>query len=132
MSTVSSDYHSSGSARTEGFYKESFEQRRKWKQKLYDEKVRQGLPATIGVDQDYIDRYHQLQVHNKETESSKQADIRRIRQQHGHSNLTAYNQMNFRMKKVKFMRSLIHGWGLFALETIPADSMVIEYEIGPK
>lgn len=28
---------------------------------------------------------------------------------------------------VKFARSTIHGWGLFALEDIPADEMVIEY-----
>ena len=28
---------------------------------------------------------------------------------------------------VRFARSTIHGWGLFALENIPADEMVIEY-----
>lgn len=32
-----------------------------------------------------------------------------------------------RKKMVKFARSTIHGWGLFALENIPADEMVIEY-----
>ena len=32
-----------------------------------------------------------------------------------------------RKKMVRFARSTIHGWGLFALEDIPADEMVIEY-----
>ena len=32
-----------------------------------------------------------------------------------------------RKKMVRFARSSIHGWGLFALEKIPADEMVIEY-----
>lgn len=33
----------------------------------------------------------------------------------------------FRKKAVKFKRSSIHGWGLFAEEAIGADEMVIEY-----
>jgi len=33
----------------------------------------------------------------------------------------------FRKKQLKFARSRIHDWGLFALEPIAADEMVIEY-----
>lgn len=33
----------------------------------------------------------------------------------------------FRKKQLKFARSRIHDWGLFALEAIAADEMVIEY-----
>ena len=43
------------------------------------------------------------------------------------SELMKYNQLHFRKKKLTFGRSRIHNWGLFALETIPADEMVIEY-----
>ena len=32
-----------------------------------------------------------------------------------------------RKKQLKFAKSTIHNWGLFALETIPADEMVVEY-----
>jgi histone-lysine N-methyltransferase SETD1 len=32
-----------------------------------------------------------------------------------------------RKKQLKFAKSTIHNWGLFALESIPADEMVIEY-----
>lgn len=33
----------------------------------------------------------------------------------------------FRKKRIRFCRSHIHDWGLFALEPIAADEMVIEY-----
>lgn len=33
----------------------------------------------------------------------------------------------FRKKKIRFCKSNIHDWGLFAQEPIAADEMVIEY-----
>ena len=41
--------------------------------------------------------------------------------------LAKYNQLKFRRKKLKFARSPIHGWGLFTMEAIPANEMVVEY-----
>lgn len=35
--------------------------------------------------------------------------------------------VQFRKKKIRFCKSHIHDWGLFALEPIAADEMVIEY-----
>lgn len=35
--------------------------------------------------------------------------------------------VQFRKKKLRFGRSRIHEWGLFAMEAIAADEMVIEY-----
>jgi len=120
-------YHASGSARTEGYYQETFTQRRKWKQKLYDEKIASGLPATIGIDHDYIESFNMKAVYNKAQDNSRNIDMRKIRTAFNETELSAYNQMNFRKKNVKFMRSLIHGWGLFAMEEIPRDTLVIEY-----
>ncbi|KAF0979969.1 hypothetical protein FDP41_001122 [Naegleria fowleri] len=40
---------------------------------------------------------------------------------------TKVNQFQNRAKKLKFAKSPIHDWGLFALETIEKDEMVIEY-----
>ena len=40
--------------------------------------------------------------------------------------LIKYNQLKSRKKRLKFERSTIHEWGLFALEPIVADDMVIE------
>jgi len=38
-----------------------------------------------------------------------------------------FNQLRSRKKRLKFERSLIHEWGLFAQEPISANDMVIEY-----
>ncbi|XP_030075218.1 histone-lysine N-methyltransferase SETD1B isoform X2 [Microcaecilia unicolor] len=43
------------------------------------------------------------------------------------SDLLKFNQLKFRKKKLKFCKSQIHDWGLFAMEPIAADEMVIEY-----
>ncbi|XP_059394613.1 histone-lysine N-methyltransferase SETD1B-A-like isoform X4 [Carassius carassius] len=43
------------------------------------------------------------------------------------SDLLKFNQLKFRKKKIRFCRSHIHDWGLFAMEPIAADEMVIEY-----
>ncbi|XP_071999703.1 histone-lysine N-methyltransferase SETD1B isoform X1 [Engystomops pustulosus] len=43
------------------------------------------------------------------------------------SDLLKFNQLKFRKKKIRFCKSHIHDWGLFAQEPIAADEMVIEY-----
>ncbi|XP_056390883.1 histone-lysine N-methyltransferase SETD1B isoform X1 [Hyla sarda] len=43
------------------------------------------------------------------------------------SDLLKFNQLKFRKKKIRFCKSHIHDWGLFAMEPIAADEMVIEY-----
>ncbi|XP_065562403.1 histone-lysine N-methyltransferase SETD1-like [Artemia franciscana] len=43
------------------------------------------------------------------------------------SDLLKFNQLKFRKKRLKFGKSSIHDWGLFAMEPIAADEMVIEY-----
>lgn len=35
--------------------------------------------------------------------------------------------LQFRKKQLRFSKSKIHEWGLFAMESIAADEMVIEY-----
>ena len=60
-----------------------------------------------------IYRYRNLDVTNQ-----KVADKER--------DLIKYNQLKSRKKRLKFERSTIHEWGLFALEPIVADDMVIE------
>jgi len=43
------------------------------------------------------------------------------------SDLLKFNVLKFRKKQLKFGKSAIHDWGLFAMESIAADEMVIEY-----
>lgn len=42
-------------------------------------------------------------------------------------NASTLSLPKFRKKKLKFCKSHIHDWGLFAMEPIAADEMVIEY-----
>ncbi|KAJ3087306.1 U3 snoRNP protein, partial [Quaeritorhiza haematococci] len=43
------------------------------------------------------------------------------------SDILKFNQLKARKKQLKFAKSTIHDWGLFALEKIDANDMVIEY-----
>ncbi len=44
-----------------------------------------------------------------------------------HKECTYFPSLQFRKKKLRFGRSRIHDWGLFAEEPIAADEMIIEY-----
>lgn len=43
------------------------------------------------------------------------------------SDVLRFNQLKKRKKPVKFARSAIHNWGLYAMENISKDDMIIEY-----
>jgi hypothetical protein len=45
----------------------------------------------------------------------------------GLGHLVKFNLLKTRKKRLKFEKSSIHSWGLFAMEPIAADDMVIEY-----
>ncbi|RKP07820.1 hypothetical protein THASP1DRAFT_16529 [Thamnocephalis sphaerospora] len=45
----------------------------------------------------------------------------------GESDIFKFNQLRVRKKQLRFARSSIHAWGLFAMERIEAKEMVIEY-----
>ncbi len=44
-----------------------------------------------------------------------------------HKECKYFPSIQFRNKKLRFGRSRIHDWGLFAEEPISADEMIIEY-----
>jgi histone-lysine N-methyltransferase SETD1 len=45
----------------------------------------------------------------------------------GESDVLRFNQLKKRKKPVKFARSAIHNWGLYAMENIATGDMIIEY-----
>lgn len=45
----------------------------------------------------------------------------------GESDVMRFNQLKKRKKPVRFARSAIHNWGLYAMENISANDMIIEY-----
>ncbi|KAI9729609.1 MAG: histone methyltransferase set1 [Cirrosporium novae-zelandiae] len=49
----------------------------------------------------------------------------------GEGDSLRFNQLKKRKKPVKFARSAIHNWGLYAMENIAANDMIIEY-VGEK
>ena len=49
----------------------------------------------------------------------------------GDGDALRFNQLKKRKKPVKFARSAIHNWGLYAMENIAANDMIIEY-VGEK
>uniref|UniRef100_A0A915Q2Z5 [histone H3]-lysine(4) N-trimethyltransferase n=1 Tax=Setaria digitata TaxID=48799 RepID=A0A915Q2Z5_9BILA len=104
--------HSSGCARTEGYYKLSHKEKRGvLRRPDDDEKARYLVQST------------------REARSMN----RRLLASMGDtsSDIFKVNQLKFRKKLIKFARSRIHGWGLYALEAIAPDEMIVEY-IGQK
>ena len=59
------------------------------------------------------------------------ADLNDQKKTLGDSDALRFNQLQKRKKPVKFARSAIHNWGLYAMENIPINDMIIEY-VGEK
>lgn len=121
--------HKTGCARTEGFYK--LDVREKAKHKYHHAKA----TAENILNVDRGDEHSAGQL-NKQI-SKMQGISREARSNQrrlltafgsiGESELLKFNQLKFRKKQLKFAKSAIHDWGLFAMEPIAADEMVIEY-----
>ncbi|XP_037956634.1 histone-lysine N-methyltransferase SETD1 isoform X2 [Teleopsis dalmanni] len=121
--------HKTGCARTEGYYK--LDIREKAKHKYHHAKAN----ADNSLSLDRVDE-QALPTHNKIV-SKMQGISREARSNQrrlltafasiGESELLKFNQLKFRKKLLKFAKSAIHDWGLFAMEPIAADEMVIEY-----
>uniref|UniRef100_S4RWW6 [histone H3]-lysine(4) N-trimethyltransferase n=1 Tax=Petromyzon marinus TaxID=7757 RepID=S4RWW6_PETMA len=113
--------HLSGCARCEGFYKLSHKEKR--------EVFAQGANAMN----------QQLQQQQGGSSAARAGSERRWEQRRllasigsiggvlADSDVFKFNQLKFRKKKLRFTKSRIHEWGLFALEPIAAEEMVIEY-----
>lgn len=119
--------HQTGCARTEGYYKLDVKDKAKYK---YHH------AKTNASNQSKFDMEEQAQAQSKVI-SKMQGISREARSNQrrlltafasiGESELLKFNQLKFRKKQLKFAKSAIHDWGLFAMEPIAADEMVIEY-----
>ncbi|KAH8292656.1 hypothetical protein KR044_007087 [Drosophila immigrans] len=124
--------HKTGCARTEGFYK--LDLREKAKHKYHHTKAN----TYDSQKDDRCDEPTALTNHHHNKLISKMQGISREARSNqrrlltafgsmGESELLKFNQLKFRKKQLKFAKSAIHDWGLFAMEPIAADEMVIEY-----
>jgi histone-lysine N-methyltransferase SETD1 len=127
--------HISGSARTEGYYKISSAEK-----KLQ-------LRLTAAKKDGLIGKPSKSTVATNIAQDLLHITSRTSRIQHRHfaigletqkrsvpadaADSIRFNQLKARKKQLKFDRSNIHDWGLFAMERIEANEMIIEY-IGEK
>ncbi|XP_013116526.2 histone-lysine N-methyltransferase SETD1 [Stomoxys calcitrans] len=121
--------HKTGCARTEGFYK--LDVREKAKHKYHHAKANVENAQSLDKTDDQITNLHNKQVSKMQGISREaRSNQRRLLTAFGsigESELLKFNQLKFRKKQLKFAKSAIHDWGLFAMEPIAADEMVIEY-----
>ncbi|PWN38042.1 uncharacterized protein FA14DRAFT_159801 [Meira miltonrushii] len=115
--------HASGSARTEGFYRIPPAEKGKH---LADRNMASSTEwgsttavSTVGLASARDNRADSrrfvqgIEQHKKETATD--------------TDILKFNQLRSRKKQLKFAKSPIHDWGLYAMEAIPAGDMVIEY-----
>lgn len=114
-------HHATGCARTEGYYKIDSKDKAHYKYHHL-----RGTVAGSHLDHQAKMAVAKMQNASREARSNQ----RRLLTAFGgatESDLLKFNQLKFRKKQLKFAKSAIHDWGLFAMEPIAADEMVIEY-----
>ncbi|XP_060752052.1 histone-lysine N-methyltransferase SETD1B-A isoform X2 [Tachysurus vachellii] len=113
--------HVTGCARSEGYYKIDKKDKIKY---LNSTRLQSDEP-----DKDMQGRMIPAQPHaSTRAGSERRSEQRRLLSSFScDSDLLKFNQLKFRKKKIRFCKSHIHDWGLFAMEPIAADEMVIEY-----
>lgn len=70
-------------------------------------------------------------VNNRRLVADIAAQKQKLAISSGEGDALRFNQLKKRKKPVKFARSAIHNWGLYAMENIAANDMIIEY-VGEK
>ncbi|XP_029365719.1 histone-lysine N-methyltransferase SETD1B-like [Echeneis naucrates] len=114
--------HRTGSARSEGFYKISKKDKMKYVNSTqtpadFPSTSTQGTSMPAQQPTSLLRSGSDFRAEQRRLLSSFSCD----------SDLLKFNQLKFRKKRICFSRSHIHEWGLFAMEPIAADEMVIEY-----
>ncbi|XP_058645017.1 histone-lysine N-methyltransferase SETD1B-A isoform X3 [Onychostoma macrolepis] len=113
--------HVTGCARSEGYYKID----KKDKMKYLNSSRLQSEEPDVDTQGKSIPAQPQASTR---AGSERRSEQRRLLSSFScDSDLLKFNQLKFRKKKIRFCRSHIHDWGLFAMEPIAADEMVIEY-----
>ncbi|XP_058062335.1 histone-lysine N-methyltransferase SETD1 [Anopheles bellator] len=118
--------HRTGSARTEGYYKIDAREKAKYKYHHLKGTTAAAASNVAGANLELAKAVAKMQGISREARSNQ----RRLLNAFGastESELLKFNQLKFRKKQLKFAKSAIHDWGLFAMEPIAADEMVIEY-----
>ncbi|CAD6892510.1 unnamed protein product [Tilletia laevis] len=112
--------HSSGAARTEGYYKIPASQKAAHlpdRNKAIVEETTGAALRQVGTARGNRAESRRvlmnIELHKKESATD--------------TDMLKFNQLSARKKQLRFAKSPIHDWGLYAMEQIPAGDMVIEY-----
>lgn len=109
--------HSSGAAKTEGFYRippaEKALHLPDRNRAVVDLNSSAGLASARDNRADSRRFVQGIEQHKKEMATD--------------TDILKFNQLRSRKKQLKFAKSPIHDWGLYAMELIPTGDMVIEY-----
>ena len=109
--------NSTGSARTEGYIKIPEAEK-----SLY---LPQRNKAIIPIGSEAARKTSRMnRVNNRRLAADMEVQKKTLSTE---SDILRFNQLKARKKQLKFARSPIHDWGLFAMEDIEAHEMVIEY-----
>lgn len=134
--------NSTGCARTEGIKKILNSEKSKYLphhikvQKAREEREKAGkggkVKAMAEVNNTRVAPDHVVPQSNARDTRAKQRDhnssLEKTQKVFGQaSDVLRFNQLKKRKKPVKFARSAIHNWGLYAMENIAKDDMIIEY-----
>ncbi|KAK6343956.1 histone methyltransferase set1 [Orbilia brochopaga] len=134
--------NSTGSARTEGFSKMPDAEKAQYlphRLRLAKQKADREAATAKAKDMSLANKESQPIVNNvvKDTSRSNRANNRRIAAEVNLQKQTLaavdvhdvinFNQLKKRKKPVRFARSAIHNWGLYAMENISNNEMIIEY-----
>lgn len=118
--------HSTGSARTEGYYKIDPAEKARYKYHHLKGTAAETHLSKLSANAAAKSCTVKTQGLSREARSNQRRLLTAFGAT-GESELLKFNQLKFRKKQIKFAKSAIHDWGLFAMEPIAADEMVIEY-----
>uniref|UniRef100_A0A336MTJ1 [histone H3]-lysine(4) N-trimethyltransferase n=1 Tax=Culicoides sonorensis TaxID=179676 RepID=A0A336MTJ1_CULSO len=118
--------HSTGSARTEGYYKIDPTEKARYKYHHLKGTAAETHLSKLSANAAAKTIQGKTQGLSREARSNQRRLLTAFGAI-GESELLKFNQLKFRKKQIKFAKSAIHDWGLFAMEPIAADEMVIEY-----
>lgn len=123
--------HFTGCARTQGYYKVSELEKNAYLPSRNRAAIQEDQPAAATAAATTTGNAASTTVTSR---SNRVATRRLVQGLQQHQKATAtdtdvfqFNQLRARKKHLKFSKSPIHDWGLYAMECIPAGEMVIEY-----
>jgi histone-lysine N-methyltransferase SETD1 len=132
--TASARKHVTGSARTEGYYKISHAEKSAYVAQYAlrgtqtETATKTETPATQAVVSSRSNRANaRRRAQGLEEVNQLQLAVALSKGETGTAEVVKFNQLQTRKKHLRFARSPIHDWGLYAMERILKGEMVIEY-----